>query len=464
MTSHRSTGTTGRNPVTGRSAVILLTGVVLAAAACGDDDGGAGPAETSPASAAQVEIEPAETAPPTTAPASTTVATVPSRPPPEPTSTTVEETPAVTDEEELSAQIEAVLTEAIAPGSIRWDVGGVDAPATAAVAAVRIPERDDVLVAAGENVDGTPADADAPFGVATLTESLVRTVAFQLIDEGLLDPAATVDLWVPALPNADRVTVRMLIDNVTGWSDYGIVEPDPIVSDLGRAWTLREAVEVRATAMTALDEPGVPTDDGRTNDFVLGLVVQEVGGRPLAELIRSRVADPAGLDETDLLDGSNTPADYRHGVFAFGGAPLDTSIFDFTSYVTWERATHAAMSTPTDLLDLLDAWTTGELFTTDRTPAPERYASEPVLDSDGNPWYVVGLEVPFNGFCPCAEVDGGMEPTALGRSPVTIGTTTFLYRYADGISVVVNVNSNASSPGDIKTVLDEVHRLAVVAS
>ena len=149
-------------------------------------------------------------------------------------------------DDELAAQVEAVLANAIAPGSIAWNSSGVDAPATAAVAAVRIPGRDDVLVAVGDNVDGTPAEADAPFAVGDLTTNLVRTVAFQLIDEGVLDPTLTVDQWVPTLPNADRVTVQMVIDNETGWSDSdGLIEPDPVVTDFGRAWSLREAVELR---------------------------------------------------------------------------------------------------------------------------------------------------------------------------------------------------------------------------
>ena len=104
----------------------------------------------------------------------------------------------------------------------------------------------------------------------------------------------------------------------------------------------------------------------------------------------------------------------------------------------------------TDLLDLLDVWSTGELFTTDRTPAPDRYAPDPA----GNPNTYVGLGVPFNGYCPCTEVDDGIEPTAIGRAPGAIGTRTFLLRYADGISVVVNVNSNEADPADIEAVVN----------
>jgi D-alanyl-D-alanine carboxypeptidase len=364
-------------------------------------------------------------------------------------------------DDDVAVWVEAVLTEAISPGSIRWDASGVDVPPTAAVAAVRIPGRDDVLVAVGENVDGSPAEADAPFSVGPLTESLVRSVAFQLVDNGLLDPTLTVDQWAPTLPNADRVTVQMVIDNETGWSDYGPISPDPVVTDFARAWTLREAVDLRATAMTALDEPGTRTNDGLTSEMVLGLIVEEVGGRPLAELLHDMVAEPARLDNTALLDGSGiSPAGYRHGVFAFNGTPTDSSGFGAVSYLTWNLATHSVVSTPTDLLDLLDVWATGELFTTDRAPAPDRYAPDPA----GNPDTYVGLGVPFNAYCPCTEVDAGIEPTAIGRKPASLGTRTLLLRYADGISVVVNVNSNeVADPADLEAVASSVHDIAAAA-
>jgi hypothetical protein len=82
-----------------------------------------------------------------------------------------------------------------------------------------------------------------------------------------------------------------------------------------------------------------------------------------------------------------------------------------------------------------------------RIAPPHRSATrpKPVLDGDGNPFFVAGREVPFSGFCPCTEVDDGFEPIAFGRAPGGIGTLTYLLHYADGISVVVNVNSNESA-------------------
>jgi CubicO group peptidase (beta-lactamase class C family) len=452
-----------RRPRRHRTIGCLGATALTIVAGCGDS---APKATDTPAVASTtVPAEASTDAPATTAalPATTSLSpTVPATEPPKSPPTTADESAVQPTDDDLSAQIEAVLTDAIAPGSIGWDANGVDLPPTAAVAAVRIPGRDDVLVAVGENVDGSPAEADAPFAVATLTESLVRTVAFQLVDEGALDPTLTVDQWAPTMPNADHVTVQMLLDDATGWGDYGPLDPDPVVSDLGRVWSLREAVDLRATMMTVLGEPGTLTNDAGNNEMVLGLIVETVGAQPLADLIRDRVSIPAGLDDTELLNGSTTPDGYRDGVFPFNGTPVFTSDFDGTSFFTWNQATTSTASTPTDLLDLLEVWETGELFSSDRSPAPDRYSPERGVNAALD--YHVGVGVPFNGYCPCTQVDGGIEPTAFGRVPGSLGTLSFILHHTSGISVVLNVNSDeVADLADLAAVVQAVHDLAAAA-
>jgi CubicO group peptidase (beta-lactamase class C family) len=362
-------------------------------------------------------------------------------------------------ERALTAGIEDILRAALAPGSIRWENQGVNAPATAAVAAVRIPGRTDVLVAVGANPDGSPAEADAPFLVGSLVDSLVRTIAFQMVDEGLLDPTLTVDEWVPTLPNADRVTVQMLLDNNTGWSEDGPISPDPVLADTSRVWGLREVVELLATVMTPVAEPGTVTNDALAGEQVLALVVQEVGGRPLAELVHERVSEPVGLDQTSLGDGQTHPDGFRHGIIVAGGTVLDSSAFEPVSFMTWNQATRSAISTPSDLLDLLDAWAYGTLFTTDRVPSADRLAPDPAGDANT----FVGVGVPINAYCPCTDIDGAVQAAAIGRVPGVVGSRTVMLHYDDGISVIVNVNSNESSGADIRQVADQVHEVAASA-
>jgi hypothetical protein len=38
---------------------------------------------------------------------------------------------------------------------------------------VRLPDHDDIVLASGESVDGTPFDPEAPFNIGGVTESFV---------------------------------------------------------------------------------------------------------------------------------------------------------------------------------------------------------------------------------------------------------------------------------------------------
>ena len=213
----------------------------------------------------------------------------------------------------------------------------------------------------------------------------------------------------------------MVIDNETGWSDFGVIEPDPVLSRF-RA-SLVAARSGRAPRHCD-DRPrrARHTHQRRPHDeAVLGLVVEEVGGQPLAELIRDRVAGAGGArrHRSARRDALLPPA---IGMACFAVQRRQRWIprsSTATSYLTWNQATHSAVSTPTDLLDLLDVWATGELFTTDRAPAPDATHPNPCSMTTATPMSVIGVDVPFNGICPCTEVDGASSPPPSAAHPLT---------------------------------------------
>ena len=55
-----------------------------------------------------------------------------------------------------------------------------------------------------------------------LATASLKTLALQLIDEEILDPATTVDRWRADLPNASTVTVADLLQNTHGWANKAI--------------------------------------------------------------------------------------------------------------------------------------------------------------------------------------------------------------------------------------------------
>ena len=197
-----------------------------------------------------------------------------------------------------------------------------------------------------------PFDSGAPYPTGSLEDNLVQTVAWQLADEGDLDLDATIDTWLPDVPNADRVTIGMLADYTTGWNR--VDKETPIVADLSRRWTLAEVME--------------------------------------------------------------------------------------------------------GMLDLLDALVAGDLFTTDRTPGPDRFLDARLLDGS-----VYGLGIPLNGYCPCESAGGDtLNVAAVGRRPHGLGTNVTIVRFPDGISVVLQFNSDSVvDKNDIWQVVLAIHDTAV---
>ncbi len=346
-----------------------------------------------------------------------------------------------TDSTALESEIHSILELALAHGAIPWNNTGTDAPPTGVNAAVRIPGRDDVVVASGTDVDGTPFDPTGPYA-AGLQDILVQTVAWQLADEGDLDLDATIDTWLPDVPNADRVTIGMLADLTTGWNH--VDKTTPIVADLSRRWTLAEVME-GVVGIEPVREPGtsIGTEAADHSTTALAYVLEQVTGDSVAELIQARIITPLGLDETFILDGVNHPVGFQHGVFANDGQVVDTSMFPNVSYYTYFGAAKALVSTSTELLDLLEALVAGDLFTTDRIPDTDRFLDERQLGS------VYGLGAPLNGYCPCESAgEGRLDVAAVGRRGQSLGSTVAMIRFDDGISVVLHFNSDATDDAD----------------
>ena len=239
----------------------------------------------------------------------------------------------------LESEIQSILDRSLADGEIEWNCCGVDAPPTGVNAAVRIPGRDDIVVAAGINVDGTPFDSDGPYATGSLQDNLVETIAWQLADEGDLDLDATIDTWLPDVPNADRVTIGML--PTTRPDGIESTRTTPIVADLSRRWTLAEVIE-GMVGIPPLHEPGtIGTEAADHSITALAYVLEQVTGDSIADLIEARIITPLGLGDTFIQDGANQPDGYQHGVFAFDGQVLDTSMCPNVSYYTYFGAVMA---------------------------------------------------------------------------------------------------------------------------
>ncbi|MCD0445570.1 beta-lactamase family protein [Glycomyces sp. A-F 0318] len=166
---------------------------------------------------------------------------------------------------------------------------------------------------------GGRVDEDDRVRIASLTKSMVAAVLLQLQSEGEVDLDRTLGDYLPGLlPYEDEPTIRQVMQHTGGLSDYfAHLYPSLIENDLSdfyagyRTDYEPEELVAAGTEGPLLFEPGTAWSYSNTGYIALGLLVEELTGDDLDEVLEDRVFDPADLDDTYLP---------REGSFGIRGA------------------------------------------------------------------------------------------------------------------------------------------------
>jgi len=138
--------------------------------------------------------------------------------------------------------------------------------------------------------------------IASITKSVVAAQVMQMVEAGELgldDPAD--DHLPPDLDfDTNGATIRQLLSHHSGLPGYDPKLFDPAKQespskDRQRAWTLAEML---AMVLADREPPGETFEYANTNYLLLGLVIEQVRGLPLAEVLRSGVL---GIDGVERL-------------------------------------------------------------------------------------------------------------------------------------------------------------------
>jgi D-alanyl-D-alanine carboxypeptidase len=122
------------------------------------------------------------------------------------------------------------------------------------------------------------AKPDDRFAIESTTKTFVATVVLQLDGERRLDLHDTVQQWLPGLfPAHPRITIRQLLNHSSGIPS----EFAPSVAPLVRA--------KRIAAQGLAFKPGTSSAYSNSDFVLLGLIVEKVTGRPLDQVVTSRI-------------------------------------------------------------------------------------------------------------------------------------------------------------------------------
>ena len=220
-----------------------------------------------------------------------------------------------------------------------------------------------------------PMPADAVFSIASMTKPMTSVAILQLFEEGRLLLADPVSKFLPELaglrvaasgdgplmtrPVRREPTIQDLLRHTSGltYQDRGSTPAHaqyPGSSISACIKLSREGFLAALANAPLLFEPGTGWEYGFSTD-VLGLVVERVAGKPLAEALRERIWAPLGMIDTDFpLTGETAPRYAR----ALAKDPLSGAaqvVHHATGRATkWDSGGGGAVSTAADYLRFAD--------------------------------------------------------------------------------------------------------------
>jgi D-alanyl-D-alanine carboxypeptidase len=214
------------------------------------------------------------------------------------------------DQSALQTMIDTTARELLVPG---------------AVVLLRTPQGEFTATYGTTSLGATsPPSADTHFRIASNTKTMTAAVTMQLAQESKLSLDDRVSKYLPGVPNGDNITIAELLEMRSGLYNYTNA-PEvsaSLDSDPTKVWSPAELLAI-AFAHPPTFPPGTAFEYSNTNYALLGLIIEKVDGRPLAQAMQDRLFGPLGLQNTILPANSvNTiPDPYSHG-YLYGSSSV----------------------------------------------------------------------------------------------------------------------------------------------
>ncbi len=249
---------------------------------------------------------------------------------------------------------------------------------------------------------GTPMTESTRFAIGSLTKQFTAVAVLMLAQDGKLSLDDALAKYFPRLPNANGITLRMLLNQTSGLHNY------PNTTE--HAWPLHGAIDPAALfAIFATDQPdfapGTKWEYSNTNYAVLAGIVAKVSGIHYGAFLQQHIFTPLQMTSSGYgyaaqaniaeatWQGQWYPANQQLSLDLYYGAGGIVSTA--ADLVKWDDAlmTGALL----DAASMRDLWTSGTL----NNGSPTAYAMGFVpssVDGQEEVWHN-GLAPSVGGLC-----------------------------------------------------------------
>lgn len=142
------------------------------------------------------------------------------------------------------------------------------------------------------------ATLDTPFRIASLTKAFTAAVILQLSAEGKVKLDEPVAKVLTPWPDAwKEVSVRQLLNHTSGIPSY-TSQPD-FVARIGEPTTPADLL-ARTAKLPLKFAPGTSFEYNNSGYVVLGMIAEALDKKPMAEVLKTRLFGPLGMEKTYL--------------------------------------------------------------------------------------------------------------------------------------------------------------------
>jgi D-alanyl-D-alanine carboxypeptidase len=146
---------------------------------------------------------------------------------------------------------------------------------------------------------GTPMTVAMHTRIGSITKTFTGTVIMRLVQDHKVSLDDPIEKYVSGVPNGNSITLRQLANMTSGIASYtrSATFTDTYFAKPETVFTPDQLLKV-GIAASPLFPPGAQFDYSNTNTILLGMVIEKVTGKPVAEAFDAMVFKPLKLLNT----------------------------------------------------------------------------------------------------------------------------------------------------------------------
>ncbi|NOT90153.1 serine hydrolase domain-containing protein [Ferruginibacter sp.] len=178
--------------------------------------------------------------------------------------------------------------------------------------------------------------------MGSTVKTFTAVTILKLKEEGKLQLDDKASMYLPAwamhnIANADKATIRQLLNHSSGIFNYirSAQFQTASLNDLIKEWTPDELLAY-ARGKHAYFEPGTDTYYSNTGYIFLGMIIEEITGKPFWQVFQEKIFTPLGLTATSFAATNTVPANIVRGYVDFYS---NLQVTDATYFSGWDYYT-----------------------------------------------------------------------------------------------------------------------------